>query len=226
MKLRKSRMRDCAREALRMRGYDVDVVSGGGIVPGARLKIFKGSEARSVAVRTSLDREVGLTRHPDGTWMTVTKVDEVIVVVPSAHDPGSADVFSFSPATMMEAFDQELAAHQKRKPELSYKAPIFVALDDRRRGRTDIIVGLKAKAQWHTTIPLASVAGSESSSSAAPSGFVERARLEFAQLNGVDVSRVMVEKVTVEFRICQKVQGTTDPLLGPDNGVRGGRAEG
>jgi hypothetical protein len=129
--------------------------------------------------------------------MTIPKVDEVIVVVPSAQDPASAEVFSFQPAVMLEAFDQALSAHKKRQPELSHKAPIFVALDDRRRGRsTDIIPGLKGKAQWHTTVPLASVPRPGNSATEAPLGFVERVKREFAELNGVDVS-----KVVVEFRI-------------------------
>ena len=57
-KLRKAHLRDCARKALEQRGYSVEDVGGAGVVPGARLRISKGSKAYSVAVRTSLERKV------------------------------------------------------------------------------------------------------------------------------------------------------------------------
>jgi hypothetical protein len=70
MRLRKSVLRECARLALEGRGFKVELISGPGIVPGARLRAIKGSEEREIAVRSSLDREVGLTRRPNGAWAT------------------------------------------------------------------------------------------------------------------------------------------------------------
>ena len=92
-KIRKRHLRGCARVALERMGHRVELKAGAGIVPGARLHAFHGSEAREIAVRTSLDREVGFTRHPDGRWITIPTVDEIVVAVPSAEDPSSAEVF-------------------------------------------------------------------------------------------------------------------------------------
>jgi hypothetical protein len=194
MKIRKTRLRECAREVLEDRGFRVVLKGGPGIMPGGRLRAFKDGEKREVAVRTSLDREVGLTRHPDGSWMTLPNVDEVLVAAPALDDPESAEVLSFDPEVLIRLFDQELAGREKHDPALSYKAPIFLALDPpARTGSGRMGSGLKERAQWHTTIPLASVARRRQERG---ESFVERVKREFAELNGVDVS-----KVVVEFRI-------------------------
>ena len=197
MKLRKSVLRECARLALKQRGFAVEFISGAGIVPGARLRARKDSDERDIAVRTSLDREVGLTRNLDGDWVTIPQMDEVIVVVPSADAPDLAEVLSFAPDAIVQAFDAALKARQKEQPDFSRKAPIFLALDEASRGRSvDINSGLKSKAQWQAFVPLASVPRNRLSQTASAVGFIERVRQEFADLHGVDVS-----KVAVEFRI-------------------------
>ena len=135
-KLRKRDLRECARLALERRGVRVEVKPGAGIVPGARLRTFLGPQERKVAVRTSLDREVGFTRHSDGRWITMPNVDEIVVVVPSAEEPNSAQVFCFDSHVMIEAFDAVLSARENKNPQFSYKYPIFIALDGSKKGRT------------------------------------------------------------------------------------------
>jgi len=137
---------------------------------------------------------VGLTRHPDGRWMTIPNVDEVVIVVPSAEDPGSAEVLGFDPEVLIRVFDEVLAGRKKRSPDISYKAPIFVALDKRSHSGAGAASGLKEKAQWQALVPYASVRSPDRSK--AGLGFIERVKREFAELIGVDVS-----KVVVEFRI-------------------------
>jgi hypothetical protein len=98
---------------------------------------------------------------------------------------------------LIEAFDAALAVRQKENPRFSHKAPIFIALDASDRGRfPDLTSGLKERAQWKTLIPLASVPLRGSAATASNEGFIDRVKREFAELNGVDVS-----KVVVEFRI-------------------------
>jgi hypothetical protein len=194
-KVKKSILRECARLALEQRGFSVEVITGAGIVHGARLRATKGSHQRDVAVRTSLDREVGLTRHSDGRWATIPRMDEVIVVVPSMDDANAAEVLSFASNAIVGAFDAALEARQREKPDFSPKSPIFVALDEVPR-RHPSESGLKAKAQWHTVLPLTSVSRPRLSQTGSAVGFIERVRQEFAELHGVDVSNV-----TVEFRI-------------------------
>jgi hypothetical protein len=72
-----------------------------------------------------------------------------------------------------------------------------MALDAASGGRYAVVdSGLKTKAQWQTLVPLASVPRHRLSQTESAVGFIERVRQEFADLHGVDVS-----KVTVEFRI-------------------------
>jgi hypothetical protein len=197
MKLRESLLRECARVALEQRGFTVELISGAGIVRGARLRAVKGSQERNIAVRTSLDREVGLMRRPNGHWATIPRMDEVIVVAPSEDESGSAEVLSFAPDAIIRVFDAALEARQKENPNFSPKAPIFMALDAASGGRYAVVdSGLKTKAQWQILVPLASVPRHRLSQTESAVGFIERVRQEFADLHGVDVS-----KVTVEFRI-------------------------
>ena len=129
MKLRKSHFRACAQVALERRGFSVDIKQGPGIVHGARLRAFKGGRQYDVAVRTSLDREIGLTRELDGRWRTIPRMDLVIVAVPSADVPDCAEVLCFKRNVVMEAFDRALVRHQERNPAFSHKAPVFARLD-------------------------------------------------------------------------------------------------
>jgi hypothetical protein len=191
-KLRKAHLRECARKALEDRGYSVEDLGGAGVVPGARLRVSKGSKAYRVAIRTSLERKVGLVRNPDGGWMTVPSVDRVVVVTPSAEHPNCAEVLGFTPAAIIEAFDEELAARKERNPDFSPKAPIFVALDPVRRGKATH-QGLKELSQWQRDVPLVSV---PSSNGERVTAFADRVRREFAQLIGTEE-----EDVTVQFRI-------------------------
>ena len=94
-------------------------------------------------------------------------------------------------------FDRALEVRQLEKSQLSLKAPIFVALDVpiRRQGH-EVFPALKARAQWQTFVPLAAVPPHRLSPSPTATGFIERVKQEFADLHGVDVS-----KVSVEFRI-------------------------
>jgi hypothetical protein len=196
MKLRKTLLRDCACYALEQRGFSVKVEPGKGIVPGARLLAVKGPDCRRVAVRTSRDREVGLMRDVDGSWLTIPKVHEVVVVVPSVDDQDTAEVFGFERDTILAAFDEALTARKRVDPFLSKKAPVFIALDDTLIKRAGVVVsGLQRKAEWRAEVPLASV---PSRTRPAPEtlSFVQRVKEDFARLNGVDVS-----KVVVEFRI-------------------------
>ena len=122
-------------------------------------------------------------------------VDEIVVVVPSAEEPDSAQVFCFDSHVMIEAFDAVLSARENKNPQFSYKSPIFIALDGSKKGRTpETVSGLEAKAKWQMSVPLTDVRRGSVHPSAR--GFIDRVKREFAELNGVDVS-----KVVIEFRI-------------------------
>jgi hypothetical protein len=181
MSVSKTQLRVCARATLERRGYSVKVAKSQGVVPGARLTAVKGTKEIKVAVRTSLDREIGFTRYHDGKWRTISKVDMVVVAVPMDDDRSSAEVFGFDPKVLEREFDAALAAQRKRHPDFPHKVPIFVPLDK-----------VSAKKQWREEVPLNSVTSQENTSV----GFIERVKREFAELMGVDVGNV-----TVDFRI-------------------------
>jgi hypothetical protein len=192
MKLKKSILRACARVAIEERGFTVDLVGGAGILPGARLRAKKGTMTRNIAVRTSLDREVGLTRNSDGRWATVPRVDEVLVAVPSADKAGSAEILSFTSDVLISAFNAALKARESVNPNLSVKAPIFVALDAAPQGGSATIEpGLKARSQWTALVPLTAV--SRLSQNESESEFFDRIRREFAERHGFDASQVKVK---------------------------------
>jgi hypothetical protein len=176
------------------RGYVVTIDKAQGFVPGARLTAIRGGKKIKVAVRTSLDREVGFMRDRQGNLRTIPKVDLVVVAVPADDKVGkrpsveAVEVFGFDPKVLKREFDAALAAQLERHPDLSYKAPIFVSLD-KVSGRAGSGV-LKTKKLWREKLPLNSV------SPQGNIGFIERVKREFAELTGVDVSRV-----TVDFHI-------------------------
>jgi hypothetical protein len=191
MRLRKAQLRACATIPLERRGYTAVVVSGPGVVPGGRLRVRKGEEEKTIAVRTSSDREIGCTRQPSGGWTTLARMDEVIVVVPSRDDQTVAEVFSFDPQVLIAELDKELAIQKARVPDLSYKTPIFVSLDDRRRRSKELIPGIKSKCKWSDLVAVGAV--SQSAGTETVPQFIDRVKREYAELNKVDVDRVKVQ---------------------------------
>jgi hypothetical protein len=122
MRITKTQLRECARAALEQRrGYVVTVDKGQGFVPGARLTAIRGGKEIKVAVRTSLDREIGFMRDRQGNWRTIPKVDLVVVAVPADDKVGkrpsvevSVEVFGFDPKVLKREFDAALAAQRER----------------------------------------------------------------------------------------------------------------
>jgi hypothetical protein len=193
MRITRSQLRACARAALERRGYLVKINKGQGFVPGTRLTAIKGAKEINVSVRTSLDREIGLLRDHEGNWRTIPKMAMVVVAVPVVGDPASVEAFGFDPKVLIREFDAALAIQRRRHPDFSHKAPIFVPLDKASgKEKTELISGLKKKMLWREVLQLKFV----KLQGDAATGFIERVKREFAELMGVDVS-----KVTVEFHI-------------------------
>lgn len=192
MKITKSTLRECARLALEQRGFIVEPVHGSGIVRGARLRAKRNKTTRTVAVRTSLDREVGLTRNSDGRWATIPRMDEVLVAVPAQQQREMAEILSFDPEVLIESFDKALQARRNQNPDFKLKSPIFLRLDDGKNGDNVHDIGLIAKSEWRTLIPLASVPRHSAPRQESESEFFERIRREFAERFGMDFNKVSV----------------------------------
>jgi hypothetical protein len=172
-------------------GYRVEAhVPGRGVSPGVRLLATKGSKTEDVAVRSDASRRVRGVRRDDGRWRTFPDVDLVVVAVPARDKANSIEVLGFSPQTIMECLDATLKGLPKNRP---HDEPVVIALDKKvRSGARTVPSGLKASAMWQHVLsvddPLLKNVKTESSE-----GFVQRVKREFAELNGVDVSKVLVE---------------------------------
>lgn len=156
--------------------------------------LFRIEPGQYAAERGQHRRAIGLMRDVDGRWKTIPNVDEVVAVTPAVDDSRSVEVLGFDPKVLITTFDAALAFQLKRYPRLSKKAPIFVSLDKGRRGgATKSISNLKAQAKWSLVLSPDSTTVSENFRSDAINGFIERVKREFAELNGVDVSKVRVD---------------------------------
>jgi hypothetical protein len=176
---------------MHQRGYTVRQVTAAGIVPGARLQVRKeGDPKKRIAVRTSKDRKVGLMRDPDtGHWRTIPDADEVVVAVQAQHDPNLAEVFGFDPEVLIRAFDALAAkALAGKSREKALKSPIFIALDHQLDDPHELSSNLKKKFSWSMIVPL----NPQKTAAEGSVRFVERVKREFAELNGVDISKVIV----------------------------------
>lgn len=195
LRLTKHLLREAARRVLELGGEEVRLKAGAGIVPGARLEVLEdGRPVRTISVRTSLDREVGLMRNEKGDWRTIRNVNEVLVAAPS-EDGATIEVTSFTPDVLIEAFNDALDKRPKLKRD--YRLPLFIPLDDKRGRRIGAILkGLKAKSTWQKTITPDEEMLRKGAEKFSKRSFIERVKREFAELNGVEVS-----KVVVEFRI-------------------------
>jgi hypothetical protein len=192
-KFRKQDLREIGRMALEKSADpppQIRPLRGPGIIGGSRLEVVADDSCeRTVAVRTSLARELGFARRPEGSWVTLPNVDEVVVAVPSAEEVDDAEVLAFDAHTLIEAFDVALAAQKKNGPGLFSTAPVFIALD----GESSATSGLKGKAKWRLVIPRSALSARRKENASATEGFVDRVKREFAEMNGVDVSKVVIE---------------------------------
>jgi hypothetical protein len=154
-KINKELLRQAASVALTDRGFKVAFLNGPGIVRGARLTIEeKGANPKTVAVRTSREREVGLLRQRSGkNWQTISRVDEVVVAVPDAEDAAKIEVLGFEPDLLSAVFDA--AAQGRELTANAHKAPFFVSLDRQTKSLAgDTIPSLLSQASWRRHVAL------------------------------------------------------------------------
>jgi hypothetical protein len=188
LKITPAILRRCGRRVLESRGYVTKPIAGERIIPGTRLEATKSALTRTVAVRTSLGRKLGFLRQPDGRWQTISTVDQVLVVARSLDEELAADVMCFESAVLLPIFEKSA----RGRPKDHYTHPMFMRLDDANEG-SGIVCGLKSSAAWQTSVLIAESAEHGITALISCTGFVERVKREFAELAGVDVSRVIVD---------------------------------
>jgi hypothetical protein len=193
-KITKQRLREAAVLTLNDRGYSVSLVRGPGIVPGARLKATKGEKVLEFAVRTSLDREVGLLRKTSGDgWRTIPNVSEVIVAVPDAEDASKIEVLGFEPHVLITVFDEAFAAVKRGKGNSNFsKAPVFVPLEAKTPAG-EVVPGLKTQATWRSEVSLERFASGNARSLNPQDDLIDRFKRDFAELAKVDAVNITIE---------------------------------
>lgn len=198
-KITKQRLREAAFLALSDRDYVVSFVTGPGIVPGARLKATKDDKVSEFAVRTSLDREVGLLRKTSGDgWRTIPNVTEVVVAVPDAEDASKIEVLGFEPDDLIAVFDEAYAAVKRVKGNSNYnKAPVFVPLDRQiKSAGGKSLPSLKTQRKWRSEISLERFASGNARPLSLQDDLINRFKRDIAELAKVDV-----EDITIEIHI-------------------------
>jgi hypothetical protein len=191
-------LRNLGARALEDEGFVVEKIAKSGVAPGSLLRVRKGSNDHVVAVRTCPLRKLQGVRNANGSWRTLSIVDEVVAVAPDLPNPSTVEVFGFDAKVVVEAFESAFAATEKaREPG----EPIFLSLDERysradESAQKTRVPGLKSKALWTKVLPISRA--EEARPHPAPRlGLLEHLRREAATYNNVDVNQVTVE---VHFR--------------------------
>jgi hypothetical protein len=196
MAISRQLLRDAAQFALRQRRYEVEIRTVPGAARGARLIAVKGRTKLKVAVRTSQRREVGLVRGETGLWKTVSKVDQILVAVPS-KPPKSSDhveVLCFDSETLIKAFEDHAdKLHLTTEP----KVPVFVPLES--NNSIALAPELNTLALWSDEFEMKELRRQFRAKQL--DQFMARVTREFAELVGIDSERVIVD-----FRISSKAE--------------------
>jgi hypothetical protein len=186
--VKKHQLRSIARIALCEGGKRVESVLGRGLMPDSRFKVFEtNQEPQIVAVRVSLDREIGLTLDRNRDFVTLPNVDQVVAVVPAADGSDAAEVLSLDPAVLIRAGEYALQRKTSRKSDIRYKVPIFISVDDPEA--TGAGLTLRQLAQWSKLIPL-DQARAVARGPGSVGELLERTRSELALRLGLDPGEV------------------------------------
>jgi hypothetical protein len=188
---KKALLRSHAVQALDDAGYEVVDVGGRGVAPWVRLRIVEGEDVKQAAVRTAVDRKVGLIRHSNGLWKTIPEVDIVVVAAPSTRDSEVTEVFFFKREVFQTIFDGALAELKKRSPKFSSKSPVFVPLDGK-PGKPSGARPLKDLCEWRRSVSPDGDAPSGSPRILSDEEFIEKCRREIAQRLGIDPSQLEI----------------------------------
>jgi hypothetical protein len=192
---KKSLLRQLGREALEEQGYETEVKSGQGLLPGARLVARKDGERFNVAVRTSHERVLSFTMQTNAQWRTLDYVNLVLAVVPAAKNSEIVEVLAFDSTALKGRFDIASKGLERADRSSSFEMPIFIPIDkESRKNVGHSVSNLKEIALWSVSVSAAAMKVKTSGDSAGT--FIDRVKREFAERNEVDVS-----KVVVEFRI-------------------------
>ena len=195
--LRRRLYRSCAPVVLKVEGYEVETDLRAGGIPPMRLMAKIEGRAVSMVIRTSLTRKLKGNRDAHGKWRTIPNCDEVLAIVPAYGDPGSIEALRFDSEKVIGALDADLKALEERGSRIPLEQPVVLPLDGKRLSRSETVTpGLKRIAKWSKEFTLSALLQTAPNSPQNQS--IERMKREFAALNGVDESQVVVD---IGFRV-------------------------
>jgi hypothetical protein len=191
--IKKAALRKYAASVLSEKGYEVVDQTGQGILAGARITATKkGQKPLHVAVRTSYERALSFSRLSEREWRTLRSVDLVLAVVPSQNSSQIFEVLAFKSKVLKSVFNKALLTLKRLERIPSLEVPIFVPLDkDPGKNFGHGLSGLREQAEW--TVSVGAEALKSQLFNSHSESFIERVKREFAEINEVDVSRVLVE---------------------------------
>jgi hypothetical protein len=186
-----SLLRAAARSVLVDQGFEVRVDPGQGYLPGSRVVAKKGRKELTVAVKASKERTLSFTRQSDGHWRTLSVVDQVLAVVPTAADADDFEVMVFQPDKLIAAFDRAWKGLKKEKHPVSSRIPVFIPLDEVvRKNVGHDVSNLKALAS--RTFPLTPEQIQASSLAESEENYLDAFIRRYAKDHGVEEHRVII----------------------------------
>ncbi len=191
--MKRSTLRSIVPAVLAKRGFVTRPKGGQGVLPGSRLAVkSRSGQGYDYAVRASDQRNVSFTRLPDGKWRTLSTADCVVAVVPALEKGVDFDVLAFKAKSLIRKFDEAWRALEKAGRTLGPRMPIFVPIDKTsRKNLGHDVANLRELVVWKESFTRNEILGMT-----IDDNFYERVRQEFADRNGVDVT-----KVDIEFRL-------------------------
>ena len=189
----KARLREAAGDVLRAKGFRIQPRKGKGFRPGARWQAKPpDGPAFEVAVRTGRGRSLGVSRLSGGSWRTLSSVQLVLCVVPTAKNPKMFVVFAFEAEKLSAWFDRALEALEKAERAPALDVPIFIPLD--RKSKKNVghdVAGLKRAALWCETIDPKIMA--EKVQRDEVDELFDLLKQKIAEREGIDVSEVILQ---------------------------------
>lgn len=196
IKILRQALRRTAAFVKRPDGYTIKEVGCQETAPVIRLLARKGLARKQIAVRTSHNRKVELTRKTLNTWRRADEVDEVLVAAIANDDPRIAEVFCFPIDVILRSFKECLHNCGDVGGGRGKLRPVSMSLDGLTMDPEGIRSNLKKKAKWSKRVPLQVASSGASLDQNKLAGFFDRTTQEFAAILGLEVSNV-----SVDFRI-------------------------
>jgi len=140
----RQRLIDIGIETLESKGWLVERIAGSG-KSGVR-RISKGTDRRTIAIRTTQDQWFAFPRNADDSgWLTLSEVDNVLVVsVDDVLNPRFGRVHFMDGKQLQKRFDRAYKARIEANHALDFSRGIWISLYDEEKTKPVRLVGAGA----------------------------------------------------------------------------------